>query len=111
LKAAVEAAKGYYLKRQKDPDGENYPDTVLAAVTDKEGHDVSRDGPVGMAPGHLAKLHVTNGENRERYVVLGIVSRPEGVVVLKCDCDWQRRDFWEQEFTALIGTFRLVKDR
>jgi hypothetical protein len=111
LKGAIEAAKGYYLKRQKDPDGENYPDTVLAAVMDKEGHDVSRDGPVGMAPGHLAKLHVTNGENRERYVVLGIVSRPEGIVVLKGDCDWQRRDFWEQEFTALIGTFRLVKDR
>jgi hypothetical protein len=111
LKTAVETAKAHYLKRQRDPQGENYSDTVVAPVTDKEGKEVSRDVEIDGTSGHVAKLHVINGENRERYVVMAVLPRPEGVVVLKGDCDWGRRDYWEQEFAAAIGTFRVVKDR
>jgi hypothetical protein len=108
LKAAVKAAHAYVLRRQQAPDGENYPKTTMAPLKDKSGAEEDRDTDIGDVRGHLTRLQVKNTEDRERYVVLGIVNRPEGVVVLMFDCNWTRRDFWEQEFTPLLKTLRFL---
>jgi hypothetical protein len=106
LKAAVKAAQVYILNRQQAPDGENYPRTTMTLIKDKEGAEEDHDVDVGTVRGHVSKLQVKNTDDRERYVVLGIVNRPEGVVVLMFECNWTRRDFWDQEFTPLLMTFR-----
>jgi hypothetical protein len=109
LPAAVKAARDHYLAFQKSKEGEDYPETTLEPVPDKSGVKMEKDGKVGSLEGHLLKLHVTNAESRERFVVLGIVPIPEHVLVVTCDCDWQRRDYWDQEFTPLLATLRPVK--
>jgi hypothetical protein len=110
LKQAAAAAQTYLLKRQQAEDGENYPMTAIAPVKDKSGAEQGGDADVGAVQGHLSKLRVTNDETRERYVLLAVVHQPKGVLVLMGDCDWGRRDFWEQEFLPLIQTLR-IKDR
>jgi hypothetical protein len=106
LPGATKAARDHYLQRQIE--GEGYPETTMEVFKDKDGADEDRDTAVGAAEGHVTKLHVTNAEGRERYVVLAVVDgHPGGVVVLVCDCAWQRREMWEPEFAALLKTFQL----
>jgi hypothetical protein len=106
LPGATKAARDHYLKRQIE--GEGYPETTVEVFQDKDGVDEDRDTAVGAVEGHVSKLHVTNAEGRERYVVLAVVdSHPDGVVVLVCDCAWQRREMWESAFAALLKSFQL----
>jgi hypothetical protein len=106
LEGATKAARDHYLKRQIEEEG--YPETTVEVFKDKDGVDVDRDTAVGAAEGHVTKLHVTNAEGRERYVVLAIVDgHPGGVVVLVCDCAWQRREMWEPEFAVLLKSFLI----
>jgi hypothetical protein len=104
LPGATKAARDHYLQRQIE--GEGYPETTLEVFKDKDGADEDRDTAVGAAGGHVTKLHVTNAEGRERYVVLAVVAdHPGGVVVLVCDCALPRREMWEPEFAALLKSF------
>jgi hypothetical protein len=104
LKAATAAAQAHLLKRQQGGAGDNAAKVSVEPTTDKGGGE--RDADVGDVRGHVSRLHVTVEDRQERYVVLGVVNRPEGAVVLMFECDWSRRDFWEQEFRALMETFK-----
>jgi hypothetical protein len=106
LPAATKAARAHYLQHQIEAEG--YPETTLEVFKDKNGVDEDRDTAVGAVEGHITKLHVTNAESRERYVILAIVaSHPEKLIVLVCDCAWQRREMWDPEFTTLLKSFQL----
>jgi hypothetical protein len=103
LKAAAKAAREYYLARQKEG---GYPETRLEVVSDKSG---PADGPadIGTARGHLARLRVTNAENRVLYVELATVALQDGVLLFQAECQWPRREFWRTEFAALRATLRV----
>jgi hypothetical protein len=106
LQGATRAAREHYLQHQKEAEG--YPETTVEVFKDRNGVDEDRDTAVGAAEGHVTKLHVTNAENRERYVVLAVVNdHPAGVVVLVCDCAWRQREMWESEFAALLKSFQI----
>jgi len=68
---------------------------------------IDQDTKVGDGPGHLSKFRVRNTEERERFLVAAVLNRPEGVLVLVGDCLWDRRDFWDQEFTPLIDSLKV----
>ena len=105
LKAAAAAAQAHLLKRQQEAAGENAAKVTVEPTTDKGGG--SRAADVGDVRGHVSRLHVKSDDGLDRYVLLGVVNRPAGVVVLLFECDWSRRDFWEQELRPLMETFRL----
>jgi hypothetical protein len=102
LKGAMAAARDYVKQRET----KLYERTTLEPIKDKNG-DFDRDAAIGAEPGHLSKLHVKNTEDLERFLLLAVVNRPEGVVVLIGDCLWERRDFWDQEFMALLKNFKV----
>jgi hypothetical protein len=104
LKSAAAAARAHLLKRQQEEAGENAAKVSVEPTTDKGGGE--RDADVGAVRGHVSRLHVQSDEGLDRYAVLAVVNRPEGVLVLMFECDWSRRDFWEQEFRPLLETFR-----
>lgn len=99
------------------PDAERKPEAVardhyearhkkekirIAVVSD-------RAGQVGDASGHITKLHVRKGQDRERLLVLAVVADGKDLIVVQCECDWKRRSLWERDFDQLIGTFRKKK--
>jgi hypothetical protein len=102
LTAASKAAHDYLLQRQKE---EGYPDTRIEAVPDKTASG-ERKANIGAVRGQLSRLHVINGENQERFVLMATVVRQEGVLVLLGDAPWERRDFWEQELLAIFNTLK-----
>jgi hypothetical protein len=102
LKSAAAAALAYVKQRET----KLYERTVWEPVKDKNGES-DRDAKIGTETGRLSKLHVKNTEELERYLALAVVNRPDGVIVLIGDCLWERRDFWDQEFTALFRSFRV----
>jgi hypothetical protein len=103
LKATVAAARDYLQKREE----KEYPKTTFEALKDKNGAVIDRDTKVGDGQGHLSKFRVRNTEERERFLVAAVLNRPEGVLVLVGDCLWERRDFWDQEFTPLIDSLKV----
>jgi hypothetical protein len=107
LKEAATAGKDYVLKQQK-LEYETTKDPV--AQKNKAGSVVDGPRATGDVPGWLTKWKVINDEeSRSRYMVLWIARLDDGVIVLQCDCAWDRRDFWEQEFLTLIESFRRKK--
>jgi hypothetical protein len=103
LKAAVEAAREYVTQREK----KLYARTTLEPIKDKNGAEIDHTADIGTEHGHLSKLHMKNTEDLERYLLIAVVNRPEGVVVLVGECLWERRDFWDQELMALLKTFKV----
>jgi hypothetical protein len=78
----------------------------MRVMTDKDDEALDHPAEIGDAEGHLAKFHLQIDE-AERFLVLAVVNRPEGVVALLAECQWDRRDFWDQEFMRLLKTFKV----
>jgi hypothetical protein len=110
--SARDKARTYLLEAQKDPDRGNYPKTTLTTVKNKSGEEEDNDADFGPLHGRLTKLRMANTEDRERFVVLGVVPRPERrLVVVWCECDWSLRDYWDQEFGTLLNSLRPLKGK
>jgi hypothetical protein len=100
--ASAERAKAQLLEREK----EVYPDSSVRDVP-PAGEPVTNT--VGSATGQVLTVEVTNRPERKRFVVLGVVPSPDGVLVIQAECDDNRRRLWEGEFRRLIGSFKLTK--
>ncbi|HTU23698.1 MAG TPA: hypothetical protein VMG10_37015 [Gemmataceae bacterium] len=105
LKAAAAAARDYVKQREM----KLYERTTLEPIKDKHGAEVDRAADIGAQQGYLSKLHMKNTEDLERYLLIAVVNRPEGVIAVVGECLWERRDFWDQEIMAMLKTFK-VKD-
>ena len=103
LQAATAAARDYLQKREE----KEYEKTQIEVVKDKNGAAVDRNIDIGNERGHLSKLRVKNTEDLERFMVVAVVNRPDGVLLLVGDCLWDRHDFWDQEFMPLINSLRV----
>ncbi len=101
LKAATAVALDFVQQREK----KLYEQMKMEAIKDKNGV-VNRDADIGKEPGHLSKWRMKCTEDLERFLIVAVVNRPEGAIVLFGDCLWERHDFWDEEFTALLGSFK-----
>ena len=99
LPSAVKAAQDHIRKRAAEAN----PDVKIEPVADRG---VGRE--VGAFPGQVERLHLTLGPENEKFALLAVARRPEGVLVVYAECKWDRRDYWEQEFKALLETVRQV---
>jgi hypothetical protein len=111
LKAADKAARDHVLELMKEKQSSgteyNYPNATMDVVTDKSLlHNADNDCDVGAFRGHVVKLEVKQTPELKRYVVLAVVKMDDGVLAVVCDCAWDRRDFWEQEFTPLLDKLK-----
>jgi hypothetical protein len=110
--SAAAAARDYVLAAAKDPDRGNYPQTTLAPIKDKSGEEQDHDADLGQVHGRLSKLKMTNTEDRERFLVLGVASvAADRNVVVWCECDWSVRDYWDDEFGVLLRSLKPTKAR
>jgi hypothetical protein len=102
LRSAMATALAYVKQREM----KLYERTIWEPIRDKHG-EFDRDVRIGAEAGHLTKLHAKSTADLERFLSIAVVNRPDGVVVLVGDCLWERRDFWDQEFTVLFKTFQV----
>ncbi len=67
---------------------------------------LDRDTNVGGFRGHLSKLRIENDRDNVRFGYLGVVNRPDGALVIFCECADERKDFWDREFQVLMESVR-----
>jgi hypothetical protein len=105
LKSAVAAAREHLVKRLEE---EGQGKVTLIPVKEKGGVEADRDADIGALRGRLVKLQVQaeDSSSFERFFQLGVVLRPDGVLVLLGDCHWERRTFWEPEFKHLFDSLK-----
>jgi hypothetical protein len=102
LAAAVAAVREHLHKKL----GETNPGVKIEAITDpKTGNPLSASA-VGAFPGQSDALRLVLAPENERYARVAVVKQPDGVLALVCECRWERRGYWEEEFTALLKTVR-----
>jgi hypothetical protein len=102
LDATVKAARDYVVA--------NNPSELQYSVYASPGAKASEtgvDGPVGNKQGRLLELQGTDAGEPRRYRMLAVVSEPEHVFVILCDCLWPEREAWRPQFRELIGSFQL----
>jgi hypothetical protein len=102
LDAAEQAAKEHVLKRERAL----HEQAKFEPVKDKKSDQPITSAKVGHFAGRLSKLELRLSADTSRYVVLGVVERGDKVLALCCECPWDRRDYWEQEFRDLLATVR-----
>jgi hypothetical protein len=103
LKSAVTAARAYLVKRLAE---QGYDKPLITEGKEKGNRVADADTDLGTIPGHLTKLQVTleDSDSYNRFIILGVAARPDGVLMFLGECDYNRRAFWEQEFLPLLQT-------
>jgi hypothetical protein len=111
LKATVEAARTHLIARQVDAGVALKPEDVqLISAAGGKGDKANKEADIGAFKGHLSKNRMTiTGGTLDRFLVIAAVPLGDKVVAVYGNCDWKRRDYWEQEFNALLATFRKAK--
>ena len=115
LAAAVKEAREHLLEMEKekqaDADQYNFPRATMEVTTDKSLPNADNDARVGGFQGHVTKFQVKKSPDHQKYVVLAVVRADENVLAVVCECAWERRDYWEQEFTPLLDKLRPAKGK
>jgi hypothetical protein len=117
LEAASKEARDYLLEMEKEKqdgagDKYNFPEAAVDVVSEKSLQNVDVTTNIGGFRGHLFKLEVKKSADARKYVVMAVVNmESEGVLAMVCECDWGRRDYWDQEFTALLDKLKPTKGK
>ena len=108
LDAAVQKAKDALMDIEKE--GE-VGGVSLDVVADKLPN-TDNNTDVGAFHGHVSKLEVKKSGDPSKYAVLAVVRMDDGgVLAVVCECTWDRRDYWDQEFTALLARLKPGKGK
>lgn len=105
VKEAFDVALKYLTEKEK----EAYSETVISPLKNKEGKEQISLTDLGNERGYLGKFEVRNTEERLRFMVLAAVHTPENTLMLLCDADFARKDFWDAEFAELLKSLRKTK--
>lgn len=101
VKDAFDSAQKYFTEKEK----EEYPETIVTPLKNKDKDQISLTD-LGDERGYLGKFEVRNTEERVRYVVVAAIQAPASTVMLLCDADFARKDFWDPEFAELLRSLR-----
>ncbi len=104
LKEAMKAAKKY-LEEKKQEESKDYKIEVSG-----EGGDQSQLGlalAVGNRPGRIGEFKLLRGDAAARFWIVAVVNDADKVVVVRCDCDWDNRQIWREDFQELLRSMKF----
>ncbi|MCI0681980.1 MAG: hypothetical protein L0Y71_07745 [Gemmataceae bacterium] len=105
LKESLRAARSYLEKRKQE---ENDKYRFLAA---QEGASESgAQEAVGDRAGWVTELKLMSNEEPKRYSLLAVVHHGDRAYVFHCDCAWEHRQIWQQDFRNALSTVKFLKD-
>jgi hypothetical protein len=104
LKEGMKAARTYFEEKKKEED-KDYQVVPVAEKADGTG----TPGEVGDRPGRILDLKLLLREEPKRYQLLAVAEGADRLIAIRCDCTWENRQIWRQDFLDLLRTFRLKK--
>ena len=106
LKEAVKSARTMLEKLKQE---QNSNARILA--TEEEGA-TSLEGAVediGPRPGRIVDLKLQFNETPSRYYLMAVINEPDHCYVLLCDCTWQSRQIWREDFREMLRSLKVLK--
>jgi hypothetical protein len=103
LDAAIKAARDDLAAREKERN-EDFA-VAPASPSDKDG--AGSEIRLGDHVGRTLELARLDGAEQKEYYLLAVVNGPDGVLVLWCRCDWDRRQTWRLPLLDLAGSLRM----
>jgi hypothetical protein len=106
LKTALKAAR-LFVEEHKT---KVYENVKYLPATDKPGSegDAGSEEALGDRPGRVLELRVNLKDSESAwFLLLAAVNGPDGVYALVCECRWEARELWQEEFRDLAKSLRL----
>jgi len=91
LKESLTDARAYFDGKKKEED-KNY-----------------QTEPITEKGEELLELRLLLGNEPKRYVLLAVADGGAQHFAILCDCTWESRQIWRQDFLDLLRTFQLKK--
>jgi hypothetical protein len=105
LKEAAKTARDYVEEVEKRV----VKDYLLVPVDeDKEGG-LGYLTDIGNKRGRLLEMKLQLKDEPKRYVLLGVINDADSAFFLRCECTWESRQIWRQEFLDLLAKLRIRK--
>jgi hypothetical protein len=104
LKDAMTSSKKY-LEDKKQEESKEYKIDIAG-----EGGEQSELGiaaAVGNQPGRIAEFKLLRGEAAARFWIVAVVNDTDKVYVIRCDCNWENRQIWREDFQELLRSVRF----
>ncbi|MBI3407579.1 MAG: hypothetical protein HY040_04395 [Planctomycetes bacterium] len=81
---------------------------LTAAEEGKDGPtDTGDKVDVSSYRGRIGEFQVQLKDEVKRYIMLVVVNQEETTYAVRCECPWESRSIWRQDFLDLLATFKL----
>jgi hypothetical protein len=104
LMEGLKAARAFIEDRKKGED-EKYRIVPVSAKDDDGGLAME----LGDRPGRILDLKVQYGDEVKRFNLLAVADGGEHLFAIRCDCTWESRQIWREDFLELLKTFRVQR--
>lgn len=109
LKEALKAARDYVTSHLND-DKENMNFKLVHANDVAEGQsDTGAAEDIGNRRGRLIDLKKLLLDEPKRYYLLAVVNEPDMGYAILCDCTWESRQIWRQDFIDVMRGMNFKK--
>jgi hypothetical protein len=105
LKEALQSTR-QYLEHKKQEESKDYK--VEAAGEAGAPLELGVAAAVGNQPGRIAEYKLLRGDAAVRFWIVAVVNDRDKVYAIRCDCNWESRQIWREDFQELLRsvTFR-----
>ncbi|MBM4071264.1 MAG: hypothetical protein FJ271_20355 [Planctomycetes bacterium] len=102
LKESFQAARMYFENKIKEEDMDN----IVSPVSEK-GSALGVTEVIANRPGRRIELKEQRGPQPARYILLAATEAGDHVLAIRCQCTWENRQIWRQDFLDLLGTLQI----
>lgn len=106
LKEAMKSTKKY-LEDKKKEESKDYKLDVSGEGGDQSELGIA--GAVGNRPGRIADFKLLRGDAAARFWIVAVVNDADNVYVIRCDCNWDNRQIWREDFHELLRSVKFRK--
>ena len=108
LEDAMKAAREHLSKKVMG--GENNGYKLLHASDVAEGQaDTGTLENVGNRRGRLIDLKLQFNDEAKRYYLLAVINEPDIAYAIVCECTWESRQIWRQDFLDMLRNLNVKK--
>ena len=103
----MKAAREYLDKKVM---GDNTMYKIVHAADVAEGQtEIGTVGDVGNRRGRLIDLKLQFNDEAKRYYLLAVINEPDIAYAILCDCTWESRQIWRQDFLDVLRSLIVKK--
>jgi hypothetical protein len=107
VKEAMKTARDSLDSMVKN-ENENYKVALAVEVTAGQS-EVGALDDIGNRRGRLVDLKRSFNDEIQRYILLAVVNEPDIVYGIRCDCSWESRQIWRQDFIEVMRGMKFKK--